>query len=223
MEAIKTLLEETIEKLYGQTIAAMLSRPDPAFGDFATNVALKLAGKIGKNPREIADEIAQVLPGSDIAKAEVAGPGFINLTLSPEALIKLASREVKQRRVGETVVIETNNPNPFKAMHIGHAFNAIVADTIANLIAASGAHTYRVSYHGDVGLHVGKSMYSLLKYVDGDARKLTQIPEAERNSFMFKASLFLLFLFMQLFSYFLFHSLNFFFILHLSHGFLIAL
>jgi arginyl-tRNA synthetase len=86
----------------------------------------------------------------------------------------------------KTVVIETNNPNPFKAMHIGHAFNAILGDTIANLLEASGAHTYRVSYHGDVGLHVGKSMYSLLKFVDGEPRKLDEVPVNERNQFMSK-------------------------------------
>ena len=55
---------------------------------------------------------------------------------------------------------------------------------MANLIEADGAHTYRVSYHGDVGLHVGKSMYSLLRYVDGDIARLHAIPEQERNTFM---------------------------------------
>lgn len=69
-------------------------------------------------------------------------------------------------------------------MHIGHALNAIIADTIANLLEAGGARVYRVSYHGDVGLHVGKSMYSLLRYVAGDPEKLHAIPEAEHNSFM---------------------------------------
>jgi arginyl-tRNA synthetase len=69
-------------------------------------------------------------------------------------------------------------------MHIGHAFNAILADTIANLIDISGGTTHRVSYHGDVGAHVGKSMYSILHYLGGDLTALYAIPEQDRNSFM---------------------------------------
>lgn len=162
-----------------------LARPDPQFGDYASNIALQLAGKLGKSPRDIAEEIATKLRGTnDFSDVTVAGPGFINLRLSDRALLELTNVRAEQSRAGQTVVIETNNPNPFKAMHIGHAFNAIIADTLANLIESSGAHTYRVSYHGDVGAHVGKSMWALLRYVDGEAGKLNDIPDAERNSFM---------------------------------------
>lgn len=173
-----------------QTILALdepvtLTRPEPQFGDFAINIALQLAGKQGRNPREIAEEIAGKLRESgDFAEVSVAGPGFINLRLSDAALLELAKSEPSKSREGQTVVIETNNPNPFKAMHIGHAFNAILGDTIANLLEASGARTYRVSYHGDVGAHVGKSMWALLRYVEGNADKLHEVPAAERNSFM---------------------------------------
>src|SRR5690606_24859867 len=75
---------------------------------------------------------------------------------------------------------------PFKPMHIGHAYNAVLADTMANLLAVSGADTKRVSYHGDVGAHVGKSMWALLRYCDGDISKLDQIPADQRNEFMGK-------------------------------------
>lgn len=172
---------------FGVDIDVSLTRPEPQFGDFATNVALQLAGKVGKAPREIAEQLAEKLRATnEFENVEVAGPGFINLKLSGSALLDLTKREPIPSRAGQTVVIETNNPNPFKAMHIGHAFNAVLADTIANLLAVDGAKTYRVSYHGDVGLHVGKSMYSLLRYVDGDISKLEAIPESERNSFMSK-------------------------------------
>lgn len=181
-------MNEIIQKI--QTILELdepvtLSRPEPQFGDFATNIALQLAGKQGQNPREIAEEIAGKLRETgDFKEVTVAGPGFINFRLSDKVLFELASVTAPKQREGQTVVIETNNPNPFKAMHIGHAFNAIVADTIANLLEASGAHTYRVSYHGDVGAHVGKSMYALLRYCQGRPEKLQEVPEAERNGFM---------------------------------------
>lgn len=176
-----------VQAIVGLDEPVVLTRPEPQFGDFATNVALQLSGRLGRNQREIAEEIAGKLRESgDFAQVSVAGPGFINLRLSDAALIELAKAEPSTSREGQTVVIETNNPNPFKAMHIGHAFNAIVADTAANLLEASGAHTYRVSYHGDVGAHVGKSMYALLKYVGNSPEKLLEVPETERNSFMSK-------------------------------------
>lgn len=181
-------LRSTVQSLYpDQTVSVELTRPEPKFGDYATNIALRLAKPLGKNPRDIAVEIAQELVASNKFEAvEVAGPGFINITLSGEGLLALTKRNPFSERAQQTIVTETNNPNPFKAMHIGHAMNAIVADTIANLLSVDGARVYRVSYHGDVGLHVGKSMYSLLKFADGDIEKIRAIPLQKRNSFMSK-------------------------------------
>jgi arginyl-tRNA synthetase len=174
-------------ELFDLNLKPALSRPDEQFGDYATNIALQLAKQISMNPREAGEQLAERLRSelADIIEdVTVAGPGFINLKLREEALLAEATAGLLPNAKQQTVVIETNNPNPFKAMHIGHAFNAIIADTIANLLEASGAQTYRVSYHGDVGAHVGRSMYSLLRYVDGDVTKLEQIPKEERNSFM---------------------------------------
>lgn len=185
MENISRRIESVIRELYNQPVNVSLTRPDSQFGDVACNQALQLARELHKNPREIAEEIAQKLrEDDDFLEVSVAGPGFINMRLSDQAIRQLIIATVRPSRVSEPVVIETNNPNPFKAMHIGHAFNSIIADTIANLIENDGALVHRVSYHGDVGTHVGKSMYSLLRYCDGDATKLDEIPAQERNSFM---------------------------------------
>lgn len=170
---------------YDIDITPELSRPDAAFGDIATNVALQLAGRLKCNPRQIAEELAEVLRSNpDFAEVTVAGPGFINVRLSDEALLQQLQISAPQQYANTNVVIETNSPNPFKAMHIGHAMNAVVPDAIANILERAGAQVHRVSYHGDVGLHVGKSMYSLLKYAQGDVQRIAQIPKAERNSFM---------------------------------------
>lgn len=170
---------------YDIDITPELSRPDVAFGDIATNVALQLAGRLKCNPRQIAEELAEVLRSNpDFAEVTVAGPGFINVRLSDEALLRQLQVSAPQQYANTNVVIETNSPNPFKAMHIGHAMNAVVPDAIANILERAGAQVHRVSYHGDVGLHVGKSMYSLLKYAQGDVQRIAQIPKAERNSFM---------------------------------------
>lgn len=196
-----------IKKLFNHNVEVVITRPDPKFGDWATNIALQLYGMFTKatnsdftegvkwvahasfpsSAREVAELIAKELEGDDsISEVSVAGPGFINIRLNNPALLAAVRAEPTPTRSNETVVIETNNPNPFKAMHIGHAFNAVLGDTIANLLAVSGAHVYRVSYHGDVGLHVGKSMYSLLGYADSDFEKIQSIPEANRNTFMSK-------------------------------------
>ncbi|HEY1085933.1 MAG TPA: arginine--tRNA ligase [Candidatus Saccharimonadales bacterium] len=181
------VIAASVKNLYGIDVDIVLTRPEPQFGDFASNIALQLAKKVGKNPREIAQEIANDLESNeDFSEVTVAGPGFINVRLSESALLALTKKEPLPTRAGKTIAIETNNPNPFKAMHIGHAFNAVLGDTIANLLAVSGAKVYRVSYHGDVGLHVGKSMYSLLRYADGDFSKIESVPENDRNSFMSK-------------------------------------
>lgn len=187
MEQIFRTITEAIKSEFATDITPVLSRPEPQFGDYTTNVAMQLAKPLGQNPRAIAEKLAEKLAETGAYEAiEVAGPGFLNITLKSSTLLALTRKEPTLGRAGQSIVIETNNPNPFKAMHIGHAFNAILADTIANLLAIDGASVRRVSYHGDVGLHVGKSMYSLLGYVDGDIEKLKMVPEAERNSFMSK-------------------------------------
>lgn len=184
MEHVRNHLKSKVKELFGIDVEVQLTRPEPQFGDFTSNVAMQLAGQMGKSPRVIAEALALNISDDSITNVEVAGPGFINLTLSDQLLLEMAQASPDRPYHDRTVVIETNNPNPFKAMHIGHAFNAIAADTIANLIDQGGAHTIRVSYHGDVGLHVGKSMHSLIRFTNGDVSKLEAVPESERNSFM---------------------------------------
>lgn len=178
-------LQRIVDELYQRQLDVQLTRPDPKFGDFATNVALQLAKPLGKNSREIAEAIAAKLRADErFSEVSVAGPGFINVKLSDQAVLESLKVRPATKRAGKTAVIETNCPNPFKAMHIGHALNAITADTMANLLAVDGAQVHRVSYHGDVGTHVGKSMWAILREIDGDASKLDEIPADQRNQFM---------------------------------------
>ncbi|UOG66619.1 arginine--tRNA ligase [Candidatus Nanosynbacter sp. HMT-352] len=182
---MEQIISQVVKQLFDQDVSVQLTRPDPKFGDFATNVALQLAKPLGKNPREIAEMIAENLrKEEEFNEVSVAGPGFINVKLSDQSVLNSLKKEPTTKRAGQTVVIETNCPNPFKAMHIGHALNAILADTMANLLAVDGAIVHRVSYHGDVGTHVGKSMWAILREIDGDMNKLNEIPADKRNEFM---------------------------------------
>ena len=184
---MKQEISQIVHDLFNVDVPIELTRPDAKFGDYATNVALQLAGRLKQNPRQVATELAakfEELPGVD--EVSVAGPGFINLRLSNQALLADLAKKAEPSRQGKVVVIETNNPNPFKAMHIGHGYNAILADTMANLYAKSGATVHRVSYHGDVGLHVGKSMWAILEDTGGDIEVLKRLDPSERNRYMSK-------------------------------------
>lgn len=180
-------IAQVVKNVFDIDVEVTLTRPEPQFGDYASSVALQIAKQLGKNPRDVANEIVVKLSEEeDYGEISVAGPGFINIRLTNTALIRQVYTRPLSSRAGTTSVIETNNPNPFKAMHIGHAYNAILADTMANLLGISGADVKRVSYHGDVGAHVGKSMWAILRETNGDIAALEAIPEADRNQFMSK-------------------------------------
>lgn len=187
MEQIQKLVIGAASRVAGEDVVVDLTRPDPQHGDFASNVALQLSKKLGQNPRQVAEAIvAELKNDSQVSEVSIAGPGFINIRVSDQVLESMVQNVSSSVYRGKKVVIETNNPNPFKAMHIGHAFNAILGESVANLLEAGGAEVHRVSYHGDVGAHVGKSMYAILRYIDGDFSKLEAISQDERNTFMSK-------------------------------------
>lgn len=187
MEQLTATIAATVKQLFDVQVEVELTCPAEQFGDYATNVALQLSKKLGKNPRAVAEQLIGQLQDKSIINVSVAGPGFINITLTDAALRELAERQPAPSRNGQRIAIETNNLNPFKDMHIGHAYNCIMADTIANLLQAGGGDVHRVSYHGDVGLHVGKSMWAILDQIDHNPAKLDEIAEGDRPQFMSKA------------------------------------
>jgi arginyl-tRNA synthetase len=185
-QEIEQAIAAVAKDLFDVDASIELTRPDEQFGDYATNVALQLAGKLNKNPREIAETIRTKLAlGPTFRSVEVAGPGFLNLTLTDEALAKAAATEPAQTLIGKKVLVEYSDPNPFKPLHAGHLYTTLVGDTIARLIEHAGAKTVRLNYGGDVGLHVGKSMWAIVKALGGeDPDKLSRIPEADRPAWL---------------------------------------
>jgi len=165
-----------------------LSFVDELKGDYSTNIALKLAAKTKKNPRELAQIITgdiKVELGTRLESVTVAGPGFINIILSDEELMGLINSKPKLPLAGQVIVVEYSDPNPFKLLHAGHLYTSIVGDAIANLLSASGALVYRVNYGGDVGLHVGKTIWAMIQELDGEfPEKLTSIKKNERSAWM---------------------------------------
>lgn len=187
---MKTDLEQAIAFVcrdeFGVETPVELTRPDEQFGDYATNVAMRLAGELHKPPREIAESIASKLRANpSIAQIEVAGPGFLNVTLTDESLVRALNQVQPNEFAGQTIVIEYSDPNPFKPLHAGHLYTTLVGDTISRLLQNAGANVVRINYGGDVGLHVGKSMWAIIKYLGGELpEKLTTIPESERPAWL---------------------------------------
>lgn len=168
-----------IKERYGQTIKVEVTRPEPQFGDFATNAALQLAKPLGRNPREIAEEIAASLRDTgNYEKVEVAGPGFINITLSGSVLLALIREEPQALNEGQDVVLEYSCPNAFKELHTGHLYQTIFGDILARLLLVSGATVHRTSFGGDVGLHVAKCLWGMRQELGGEKpEKLADIPD----------------------------------------------
>lgn len=155
-------IQEAIKHVYDVDVVVELTRPDAQFGDYSTNVAMKLAGQLGKKPHEIAEKVADSIRELDeVIETSVAGPGFINIRLTDAALLRLWSLDAPQTYRHQTVVAEYSDPNPFKVLHAGHLYTSVMGDAISNLVAAAGGEVHRVNFGGDVGLHVAKTMWAI--------------------------------------------------------------
>ncbi len=160
---------------------------DPAHGDMATNAAMLLAKDAGKKPRELAEKIAEKLRADDlIAKVDIAGPGFINLTLKPAAWLDALRTAVRRGdRYGASdigggvpVNVEYVSANPTGPMHIGHCRGAVFGDALANLLAFTGFNVTREYYVNDAGAQVdvlARSAY--LRYREALGEDIGEIPE----------------------------------------------
>ncbi len=176
-QEIEAAIAQACKELFDVGVNVELSRPDEQFGDYATNAALQLAQKTGKNPREIAQEIVALLQkilADKVQDVSVAGPGFINVRLQDSALRDSLAQPASKTYDGETIIVEFGDPNPLKAMHLGHLYTTIAGDAISGLLELAGAHVERVSYHGDVGMHVAKAIYGIGTTIEWQTDRLQQ-------------------------------------------------
>jgi arginyl-tRNA synthetase len=160
---------------------------DASHGDMATNAAMVFAKDAGKKPREVAEKYADAFRGDDLfAKVDIAGPGFINLTLKPAVWTEVLREAVRLGLQygksdigrGAPVNVEYVSANPTGPMHVGHGRGAVFGDALANLLEFTGFEVTREYYVNDAGAQVdvlARSAY--LRYREALGENIGVIPD----------------------------------------------
>jgi arginyl-tRNA synthetase len=157
----------------------------PEFGDYQFNGAMPLAKQLKQNPRQIAQNLIDHLPENDLfEKVEIAGPGFINLTLRGDWLARNLEAAFADERLGvgsgddpKPVVVDYSSPNMAKQMHVGHLRSTIIGDSLANLFAFLGDEVIRQNHIGDWGTQFGMLIAYLEELGEGAEGSIHDLEE----------------------------------------------
>ncbi len=195
MKSAKDIIQEklntAVEDIAGEEVEIKLDAPqDISHGDYSSSVALQISKKLGKNPREIAEQIKaelEKLNDSSIERVEIAGPGFLNFFLSKNYLIQnlqdvLSEKESygkSEMNKGKKVVVEFSSPNIAKPFTIGHLRSTIIGNAIANLLQATGWTIYKDNHLGDWGTQFGKQIYAIKTWGNEEEIEKSENPVKE--------------------------------------------
>ena len=169
LAALAALDLEVPERMRTQVTTAA----DLRFGDFQSNAAMMLAKFAGKSPRDLAQELADQLSSGDLCEVSVAGPGFLNFTLTPKAWSDLArtqwsSTDLSVSKVDspQTIVLDFSAPNVAKPMHVGHIRSTIIGECLARVATKLGHKVIKDNHIGDWGTQFGMVTWAWKKGVD---------------------------------------------------------
>ena len=161
LDALAARLRPAFERVAGRPDVDPVVRPSDR-ADCQANGALPLAKELGRNPREVAEEVLAAADLVDVATAEIAGPGFINLTFEPGFVGQLVADVAADDTLGivpaaptERVILDYSAPNVAKEMHIGHLRTTVIGDALARLFTAVGHDVVRENHIGDWGRPFG--------------------------------------------------------------------
>ena len=168
---LQLMASDAIAKCYGNELdaypelllAEITTSTQPQFGHYQCNSALKIGKALKCNPREVATALAEELNDSPLfSSVEIAGPGFINLTLTPGFLSEEVSALLGDERFGvpvpdpiQRVIVEFSSPNVAKELHVGHLRSTIIGDCLARLFEFLGHDVLRLNHVGDWGTQFG--------------------------------------------------------------------
>jgi arginyl-tRNA synthetase len=188
------VLGARVRDALGMAFGADYATADPLirpslFADFQSNAALSLAKRLGRKPRDVADEIAGRLDVDDLCVTPtVTGPGFINFTLRDQWIAEAASGLLEDPRLGtplpgapRSVIVEYSSPNIAKEMHVGHLRTTIVGDAIARVTEFAGHHVIRDNHVGDWGTQFGMLIEYLFDM--GEDAPEAQLLRTDPNTF----------------------------------------
>ena len=189
-EQLAARLSEALDRVLGADHGAdpaVGPATDPRFGDYQSNVAMVLAKRQRRNPRELAGQLVEALDLGGLASAEIAGPGFLNFRIAPAAFGAMASEMLADERLGvpETgrgrrVVIDFSAPNVAKPMHVGHIRSTIIGDSLARIARALGYEVITDNHIGDWGTQFGMILHGWKTILDDEALERDPVPELLR-------------------------------------------
>ena len=185
--ALTALLNDALKANGIEGVTARLERPkDAAHGDFACTTALQCAKILKKNPREVAQLLVASLNNDPRGKAllaavEIAGPGFINLTLNKEAALSAVKDVLTKGEdfgkstafAGQSVLLEYVSANPTGPLHLGHARQGALGDVLSRVMATQGYKVMREFYYNDAGVQIDNltlSVAARAKEIKGEAK-----------------------------------------------------
>ncbi len=188
--ALGLLVQRALAEQLGSEFATAdpLIRPS-GFADYQSNVAMSLAKRLGRPPRQVAELIANGLDGaSAVETAEVSGPGFINITLRDRWLAEQADDQLADPGLGvpivgpaQCVVVDYSAPNVAKEMHVGHLRTTVVGDAVVRVLEFLGHRVIRANHIGDWGTQFGMLLEHLLDV--GEQVAYDQLAAGEINDF----------------------------------------
>src|SRR5436190_10105885 len=188
------VLAERVRTALAAAFGAEYADADPVirpstFADYQANVALSLAKRLGRAPRDVAEGITRHLDVADVcSNVEVSGPGFINLTLRNEWIARQAAGLLEDPRLGvpvadprQEIVVDYSSPNVAKEMHVGHLRTTVVGDAVVRILEYQGHEVIRANHLGDWGTQFGLMIEHLLDI--GEDTALKQLSSGEVNAF----------------------------------------
>lgn len=160
---------------------------DLRFGDFQSNVAMMLAKGLGKNPRDLASDLMVGISTDGLCEISIAGPGFLNFTLTEKAWADLARAQWESESLSvisvsesETIVIDFSAPNVAKPMHIGHIRSTIIGECLARVATKVGHKVIKDNHIGDWGTQFGMVTWAWKKGVDEERLESEPLQELLR-------------------------------------------